>query len=694
MVKTGNTWRFATEMPLFSRILFAVLCSGILSVPAVYADAVSVIDSGVNPNHADLAGRILPGVDLVDGDNNPFDDTPEQHGTTISRIVASVSGSNRILPVRVLGAGGQSSVATVASGISYAANSSPKVINLSLGSTINVYNVAIADSIQGAAGAGKLIVIAAGNGSFSQPTFPASLAAVHGGSVIAVGALDPNGQIASYSNRAGPSKQYFITAPGYSGFSSYIGTSFAAPYVSGAAAAILSQNPGLSARQVSEIILSSADDLGAPGIDDVYGRGGLNIAAALAPQGEISVAGDDDSSGGSGALVAGLLVGGAIAAAVIYKNKSLKQTVVLDSYDRPYQVDLDEMIAVRDDGLSLDVMLQNLRRTTETSQLVLTDDLQMAVWYDRRPELERYDLGSLEGDSEMVDAWSASLQYGGTEGGYYALNLNLDPRQFFGLAEQVNSTSMFDRRNITAPYAGFAASGNMLLAGFRAANGADLKMGLVSMNEDDDYGVSSKSLLLEGSVEAVDKLRLGLQLSGLEEQGSLFGGSARGALSVDNTDTLAIGLTARWKLNNKLSLHSIYSQGYSWVRERQHGILQNFSTIGSSSYAIGLSGNHLVREGDTLSLTWSSPLHVDDGSLVLDVPTGYDVVEGRAYREQEMLELGSSEREMNLELGYHLPLGKQSAMAAYMLYRDIPAEITERVVRGRYGVMMSVSSRF
>lgn len=684
----------AHKKHLFVVVLSAALCAGLLIAPKVYAESVAVIDSGINPNYADLAGRIDQGIDLIDGDSIPFDETPEQHGTTVSRIIASVHGDNRILPIRVLNGAGLSSESIVIAGVNFATTSNARVVNLSLGSPTNVYSQALTTSMQNSARSGKLLVVAAGNGGQPNPVFPASLAALFGGSAIAVGALGRNGSIASYSNRAGNSKDYYVVAPGYSRFSSYIGTSFAAPYVSGTAAAILSQNPRLNAQQVSEIILNSADDLGAPGTDEVYGRGKLNTAAALAPQGDLDLPGSSDDGGSSsGALVAGLVIGAGVAAAVIVRNKKLKEAVVVDSYDRPYQLDLGELIEVRSDGLSLDRMMMNLRRTTEMAQLNITEQLRMAVWYDRDPAQALYPVSEYD-DQENIDNRSLSLHQGGSRGAYYALNLNLDPRQFFGLAEEINETTLFDRRNLTAPYAGFASSANMALAGYKTAKGVDLKLGVVNMDDNTTYGLESKSVLLEGSIQPHEKLRLGVQFSGLNEQGSLFGGASAGALSVDKSETLAAGLTARLKLSEKISLHSIYSQGYTLVKDRNRGLLQQFSGIGSNSYALGLSGRGLIRKNDRISLTLSSPLHINQGGMTLSVPTEVDFATGNVLRESERLDLADAKRETDIELGYHLPLARQSGLAAYMIYRNDPNGLADKTARGRYGTMMSISSRF
>jgi hypothetical protein len=341
----------------------------------------------------------------------------------------------------------------------------------------------------------------------------------------------------------------------------------------------------------------------------------------------------------------------------------------------------------------MDRMMKNLRRTTETAQLALTENLQMAVWYDRGPLLDFFPLAELN-DQESIENWSMSLHQGGTDGVYYALNLNLDPRQFFGLAEETSELTLFDRRNLTAPYAGFADSANMAMAGYRTTQGIDVKLGVVNMDDNTDYGVKSQSVLLEGSIRPYENLRLGVQFSGLKEQGSLFGGASMGALSVENAETLAAGFTASLKLSEKISLHSIYSQGYTLVQDRNKSLLQSFSALSSNSYALGLSSTGVLRKNDRLSLTISSPLHINQGDLSLSVPTQFDFTSGDAIRETERIDLANTRRETDIEVGYHLPLGKQSGLAAYMIYRNDPNDLAEKAARGRYGSMVSVSTRF
>ncbi len=118
------------------------------------------------------------------------------------------------------------------------------------------------------------------------------------GALITVVATDRNGQIASYSNRCGVAWMWCIAAPGgeiaepgdnpldvevlstYPGqsYETMPGTSMAAPVVSGGAAILRQAFPYMTARQIIEIILTTADSLGDPSI---YGRGMFNLGRAI-----------------------------------------------------------------------------------------------------------------------------------------------------------------------------------------------------------------------------------------------------------------------------------------------------------------------------------------------------------------------------------------------------------------------------
>jgi hypothetical protein len=153
----------------------------------------------------------------------------------------------------------------------------------------------------------QLFVFAAGNDGVVQPR-DIEWSAVSNPVSIVVGSVDPFGNISSFSNTPGTTclltngvcnsmsdllMNRFIVAPGefilvsdgQGGVTRMSGTSFAAPLVSGTAALIADRWPWMAWKpeDVADLILSTATDLGAPGTDPVYGRGLLNVLAALSP---------------------------------------------------------------------------------------------------------------------------------------------------------------------------------------------------------------------------------------------------------------------------------------------------------------------------------------------------------------------------------------------------------------------------
>ncbi len=263
---------------------------------------VAVVDSGVDLDHPDLAGQLLPGMDFVDGDTIPEDQNG--HGTHVMGTVAAamneigilgVAPGARILPVRVLDANGSSStVGPVANGIIWAANQGAKIINLSLGSLnpSQTMQDAISYAIHHK---GSLVIAAAGNNGdnpkcLNCAEYPAAYTDEE--LILAVGSVDYRNYHSSFSNTG---NYLDISAPGeysypYGILSTYLGgswtnllrgTSMAAPHVSGVAALIWGAHPGYTALQVKAALLDTAVDLGVAGRDDIYGAGLVNAGAAV-----------------------------------------------------------------------------------------------------------------------------------------------------------------------------------------------------------------------------------------------------------------------------------------------------------------------------------------------------------------------------------------------------------------------------
>jgi len=244
---------------------------------------VAILDTGVDPAQPDLRGKLVPGYDYVNGDSDPSDDNG--HGTAVAGIVGAVSNNRigvagycwecRLMSVKVLDANGVGSTSTLAQGIVWATDHGARVINASLGSSTD--DLAVASAAQYARVHGVLVVAAAGNNSSSILQYPAALPGV-----LSVSASDRRDRLYDFSNSGAA-----LAAPGENattswggGYESFLGTSSAAPVVSGIAALGLSAAPDASPDEVEEALKAGA--VAVPGV--TFGRvDAYRTVHALAP---------------------------------------------------------------------------------------------------------------------------------------------------------------------------------------------------------------------------------------------------------------------------------------------------------------------------------------------------------------------------------------------------------------------------
>ncbi|WP_033666530.1 type VII secretion-associated serine protease mycosin [Salinispora mooreana] len=273
---------------------------------------VAVIDSGVDASHPDLAGRVLPGLDLVES-SSTADPDPVGHGTAVagliagrhddSRGVVGLAPDARILPVRVLDAENRYDDAlVVANGVRWAVDNGARVINLSLGG--NSASPALAAALDYAFVRDVVVVACTGNetdSSSSTVWYPAREPGV-----VAVSGLDRESEKLWPGAITG--RETVLTAPAAGlvgarppdGYWRVQGTSFGTPLVSATAALIRARYPEMPAGDVINRMLRTARDIGPTGRDDSFGYGVVDPVAALT--GEVEPVGlnplDDQSSPG------------------------------------------------------------------------------------------------------------------------------------------------------------------------------------------------------------------------------------------------------------------------------------------------------------------------------------------------------------------------------------------------------------
>src|SRR6266700_4635514 len=288
---------------------------------------IAVVDTGIDYNHLDIASNIWINANEiagngVDDDGNGYADdvrgwdfvgpdyrNPTQgndpidhngHGTHVAGTIAAVGNNGigvigvawhaRIMAVKFLDASGSGFTAGAINAVLYAASMGAKVMSNSWGG--GGFSQALNDAIATADMAGALFVAAAGNSNSNNditPNYPSNYDVPN---VLAVAATDHNDAKASFSSYGATTVD--LGAPGVgilssvpmvgstccsdpSGYKLLSGTSMATPHVSGAAALVFAQFPGITHHQVKDRLMSSAEPV--PSMQGITVTGGrLNVA--------------------------------------------------------------------------------------------------------------------------------------------------------------------------------------------------------------------------------------------------------------------------------------------------------------------------------------------------------------------------------------------------------------------------------
>ena len=670
---------------------------------------VAVHDTGIRA-HQELTGRVLAGYNFVTGvaiaANTSSDDNG--HGTHVAGIIGAKNLTNfatidvvgvapeaSLIPIKILDQGGSGQISNIARGLDFSISQGTHISNLSLGWGGNIGDTGVANALARAVNDGQLLAIAAGNNGAANPGWPARYAkeTFAKGQIIVVGAVDSNNVMPSWSNKAGDTQNFYLVAPGVGILSTYntsdssyatlSGTSMATPVVAGAAA-LIKQGWNLSAQKIANILFTTADDLGAKGVDRVYGRGLLNLQRAMSPYGNPTF----PTLPGTTITTASVLSSASLTPTA-YKsalaNADLK-VAGLDEFGRDFIYDFSSLYGVnstvKDETLSqiMSSMSTNLSvreyKTKDSKMALAQIDTHLATnvtdpfsnHFNKESTMTSFFFGK-----EFFDQQS------------FAIGMNTNTNRFFGFADTPFEFSGFvARKAFDNPYLGFESSQNFLAYAAPLANNWRISAGVVnntdaiarqSTSVSGEYRSSQPNLnanLIELS-NTIQNNKFALSVGSVTEQSGMLGGSAGSLFGItESSNTMFMSLKNATKLTKDTWLATSFNNGVTLKNGSQNSLVSSTSNINSQSWSVGLLSDNIIQKNDRIGFAVSQPLSVTSGNMNLDLPIGLDYDSGTMKYQSRSISMASTSSERDLELSYRMPTSESANLAFSALYRMNP----------------------
>ena len=680
--------------------------------------SVAILDTGIRATHLDLRGQIASGgYNFIEPGTDPDDDhvgNTDGHGTASASIIAGkwngmggagIAPGAKVIPIKIANSEFVTSSALIARGVHHA-NTKTTARVILIQPVRHTLSNSEFDTFRAATVNGKLLVAPAGNYAADGPENPGGQFLQLGDSALVVGSHD-NGFRSNFSNGAKGVAQNYIMAPGRnvlvagnisdSFYRTTTGTSMAAPQVAAAAALLMAHSPQLSGAQIAKILKESATDLGAPGVDDKYGWGALNVERALAPIGAITIPVEEDpdpeedpsgseeesvtdkpssgssgSGGGAGLALAALVVGG-VGYALVRNSDDLDDTLVLDEYGRTYELDLETRVSVRNPGPSAESVLKELDNQAVQETLIQRNDLTLTATYSSTGSM---DFRQPAYNEEFPQDRPVRMQITGTDNASssFAFGINQSVRLIDQGGQQWEEASAlassFRSDSFDMPFLGFSDMGYHAAYEVTSQEGWRTGLTFAAIDDQKKYGLKSESSSLKVGFRD-SRYSLNMRLGLLEEDGSVLGGSSGGALSVSGAETLFGALRGRIMISSNWSIVSQYTHGVTWTTNSANSLVKNFSEIQSNSWGLGLIGRNLLRRGDAFGFALAQPLRTIGGQADLSVPYYNPSVAGVGFR-QDRVNLVPEGTETAFELFYRRPITNRVQWLSYLVHRSQP----------------------
>ena len=520
-----------------------------------------------------------------------------------------------------------------------------------------------------AAAAGVVLVVSTGNDGRGQPSLLSALPLYADGAfggeawyaalgenpmagrALAVTALAADGRsLAGFANACGLARDFCLAAPGTAvravdadgAVARVSGTSFSAPAVAGAYAVLRSMWPDLPERDLVEILLRTADDIGAPGVDGVFGYGRLNLARAVSPVGDVVLPAPGplarlDPADGHLVTASTLVASAALGPAIRRLAAEGPALAVFDRYGRGFRVDMAGFASA-------------VRRRFDLRGALAEGGRRRDLVFDLAPGLVARLAADPAGRADMA-APAIRLRQGAMT---VSLAKDGRPSDIAGVAafDAVSApTGYIDARRLAHPFIGLLETPDSLAA--QRAVGPDAAIGVFYALGETETGRDGVALGVTGRRDLGAESHVALTVGVARERGGMLGAAGTRAFAFGDADTAFASVGARAGLGGGVALVADAHLGLT--RMGAGGAVVRGGEALSSAWTVGVEAAGALRAGDRLGVAIGQPLTVETGALRLRLPTA----RGAADHEAPL----AGARPIDLRIGWTTPLGRADSLA-------------------------------
>ncbi len=450
------------------------------------------------------------------------------------------------------------------------------------------------------------------------------------------------GQIGSFSNACGATKDYCISAPGADIFAANRtagagnvitnarayrkGTSQAAAYVAGALAVLKEAFPNMDPEDLVNLILGTAYDLGEKGVDEIYGHGMLNLDNASRPQGSTNAVTTNNQTFGGGVLIQDTSLALANHFGGDVQNVKLGMN---DDYDRAFITSVAQ-VTYQPVTIGLDTYMSDFTKPKgQTTELSPQVNMVISTEANKNWMNGQYQSGKSITSIAFHDSYQPNP---------FADYKTLTPDNL--RASHIRPAS----NDIAQMNATHRLNTNLVLTSYAGHGRYDTGHDFTELGNDIYYNK--------------DSYFMNLGVGHLREYEQFLGANGTGAYAMKKPALSRFTDVSMGKaLNDKFSIYGNYTH-YQTDVTMSYEEFARIEGLEANQYQVGLKGKNILQNDDALKIVLATKLGVTDGDMVQNTVLGY---KNKDYNNvTQYYDLSTQERHQQLSLSYQGKLAQNN----------------------------------